>query len=56
MVRNFFVSITIFNCSSLLSKCKTPAILQVKVTGQDRKSSGYVGIKNCLRSDFGIKE
>ena len=40
--------------SSLLSKCKTPAILQVKVTGQDQKLSDYFGIKKSFRSDFGI--
>ena len=39
---------------SLLSNCKTPAILQVKVTSQDRKSSNYFGIKKCFHSDFGI--
>ena len=37
-----------FLASSLLTKCKTPAILQVKVTGQDRKSSDYFGIKKVL--------
>ena len=53
LVRNFFVSITNFNLR-LLSKCKTPAIFQVKVTGQDQKSSDYFGIKKCFHSDFGI--
>ena len=55
LVRNFFVSVSLrFLTSSLLSKCKTPTILQVNVTCHDRKSSDYFGIKKCFRSEFGI--
>ena len=48
LVRNCFVSVTIFNFKSVI-KMQDTAILQmkVKVTGQDRKRSVHFGIKNA---------